>query len=381
MERRLNMSCVSVTEKHIAVVNNLEMTIYDYTDQFLIQVPIATTELKSDHISDVIASSDCKYLALITASSKQLLVYELETRKIYKNFILPRSASKIRFTPNNKNILVADKSGDVLIYDIDGDSMGKKLLGHLSLLLDILQTFDEKFIITSDRDEKIRVSCYPNTYNIQTYCLGHKEFVNHIEILPHNNKYLLSTSGDGFMKLWDYITGKVCYKIDTYLDINDDKLRDEFIKIMDTDGVEVNRLPIVHFAITKMDENKSILAVTIYGLNALLIYSLSNDNNQVNHKLEYKLKTECFPAAIQLHNLCLFIYYHGNYNLSIHKLQQNNGCISIIYEKTIQMFHNSCKQNPIEDKCFDSIKVLYKRKYDNVQEYQERKKQRLEKCT
>ena len=34
---------------------------------------------------------------------------------------------------------------------------------------------DDKFLITSDRDEKIRVSCFPNSYSIHTFCLGHLE--------------------------------------------------------------------------------------------------------------------------------------------------------------------------------------------------------------
>lgn len=36
-------------------------------------------------------------------------------------------------------------------------------------------TKDQKFLITADRDEKIRISHFPNAYNIETFCLGHKE--------------------------------------------------------------------------------------------------------------------------------------------------------------------------------------------------------------
>ena len=34
---------------------------------------------------------------------------------------------------------------------------------------------DQKYVITADRDEKIRISHFPNAYNIKAYCLGHNE--------------------------------------------------------------------------------------------------------------------------------------------------------------------------------------------------------------
>lgn len=34
---------------------------------------------------------------------------------------------------------------------------------------------DDRFIITADRDEKIRVSHLRSPYNIQSFCLGHTQ--------------------------------------------------------------------------------------------------------------------------------------------------------------------------------------------------------------
>jgi tRNA (guanine-N(7)-)-methyltransferase subunit TRM82 len=52
-------------------------------------------------------------------------------------------------------------------------SDGTLVLGHASLLTAMALTQDEKYIITADRDEHIRVSHYPEGYDIERFCLGH----------------------------------------------------------------------------------------------------------------------------------------------------------------------------------------------------------------
>ena len=66
-----------------------------------------------------------------------------------------------------------------------------------------------KYIITCDRDEKIRVSKFPNAYNIACYCLGHTDFVTNLQVV-HNfsENILLSASGDGSLRVWKYLEGK-----------------------------------------------------------------------------------------------------------------------------------------------------------------------------
>jgi len=75
------------------------------------------------------------------------------------------------------------------------------------MLLDLTLSACGKFIITCDRDEKIRVSHYPNSYNIHNFCLGHFEFVSGIALCPHNPSFLCSSSGDGTIRIWDFSRG------------------------------------------------------------------------------------------------------------------------------------------------------------------------------
>ena len=176
-------------------------------------------------------SSSEKYVAFAD-DHKQLSLWEWQDNaglKLIKQWNLMRRANKIIFDhcrrndhpdrgdhfydPDDEHILIADKSGDVFRFSKYEDE-GKCVLGHLSMLLDLKLSRDGNFIITCDRDEKIRVSHYPNAYNIHNYCLGHTDFVSCLEIpMPFSGEYLISGSGDSTIRIWDYLKGKELVKV------------------------------------------------------------------------------------------------------------------------------------------------------------------------
>lgn len=43
------------------------------------------------------------------------------------------------------------------------------------MVTDMVLSADNKYVITADRDEHVRVSRFPNGYNIESFCLGHTE--------------------------------------------------------------------------------------------------------------------------------------------------------------------------------------------------------------
>lgn len=67
------------------------------------------------------------------------------------------------------------------------------------MLTTFLLSPDERYIITADRDEHIRVSWYPQGYAIERYCLGHEKCVGRshspdLQPDPRADSFLLSTS-------------------------------------------------------------------------------------------------------------------------------------------------------------------------------------------
>jgi tRNA (guanine-N(7)-)-methyltransferase subunit TRM82 len=95
------------------------------------------------------------------------------------------------------------------------------LLGHISMITDIVATElpTEKYgskhrthILTSDRDEHIRISRGPpQSFVTEGYCLGHKEYISKMCLITAN--LLISGGGDDDLLVWDIIKRSATSKI------------------------------------------------------------------------------------------------------------------------------------------------------------------------
>ncbi|KAL4066006.1 hypothetical protein V8B97DRAFT_1914561 [Scleroderma yunnanense] len=186
--------------------------------------PSSTTSFTADDHDAVIKSGPIRCVAISQALENASLAPLSSSACVGE---LSKKPTAIQFTKNN-NILVADKFGDVFRYPLHPDleatskepkndalvsheslSGGELVLGHASVLTYCLLTPDESFIITSDRDEHIRVSWYPEGYVIKAYCLGHEKYVSAIHIPSFATGSLISGGGDPVLKVWDWMTGRL----------------------------------------------------------------------------------------------------------------------------------------------------------------------------
>ncbi|NWI13720.1 WDR4 methyltransferase, partial [Crypturellus soui] len=149
------------------------------------------------------------YFALTDDNKRLILFHTTPSWECVSVRSVNRRCTALIMTAAEDKILVADKSGDVYSYSIiEPQAEGKLELGHLSLLMDVALSPDDRYILTADRDEKIRVSLAKAPHNIVSYCLGHKEFVSKIFVIPNYPDLLLSASGDSTVRLWEYRSGK-----------------------------------------------------------------------------------------------------------------------------------------------------------------------------
>ena len=111
------------------------------------------------------------------------------------------------------------------------------LLGHVSLLTDLvcveldgdgsLSAKRREYIITSDRDEHIRISRgVPQAHIIEGYCQGHTDFISKICIVKNKRQLLISGGSDGYLLVWDWLQWKIRQRIDLRKYVN--KLREDY---------------------------------------------------------------------------------------------------------------------------------------------------------
>ncbi|XP_036244287.1 tRNA (guanine-N(7)-)-methyltransferase non-catalytic subunit WDR4 [Molothrus ater] len=167
------------------------------------------TDKGSDDILAFAFSPSGGYFAL-TDDNKRLILFQTKPswECLSVRFVNRRCTSLV-ITAAEDKIFVADKSGDVYSYSItEPKADGKLELGHVSLLMDVALSADDQYILTADRDEKIRVSLTKAPYSIVSYCMGHREFVSKILVIPNCPDLLLSASGDSTLRLWQYKSGE-----------------------------------------------------------------------------------------------------------------------------------------------------------------------------
>lgn len=151
------------------------------------------------------AISNCGNFIAISDDNKQLHLWKRRDNKwsLLSSRTVPRKCLHLLFTNSGSDVIASDRGGDVHRFSVNEAKQGCELiLGHICAILGVELTEDDAYIITCDRDAKIRVTCYPNTYSIETYCLGHREFVSALKLYSGAERLLLSGSGDGTLRLW-----------------------------------------------------------------------------------------------------------------------------------------------------------------------------------
>ncbi|XP_066600779.1 tRNA (guanine-N(7)-)-methyltransferase non-catalytic subunit wdr4 [Prorops nasuta] len=331
----------------------------------------------SESCMPIMALSCKREYLVICKSGKQLFLYELKTKKLASTRLLKRAARKIKFLSNN-DIIIADKTGDVyLFFLLDSLQDGKLLLGHLSIILDFLITSDENHIITTDRNGKIRVSKFPNSYNIEVYCLGHTQFVTNISILPHDKQILISVGGDGCFILWDYTHGKELLTVRFEERISNEELQELNKSFVENNLNEpINMLPVKHMRLCFLNETSSLVVISFFKSSTILVYKISNSSVSpcaVEYVQTLKIVTEPLECFLDESKLWIFTANSVIFYKFINNVFEPNNNFSSKLDSLNRAWEEYMPKKLKED----LFLRLYIKKYDNLKEYFEKKKLRI----
>ncbi|CAD6341424.1 unnamed protein product [Miscanthus lutarioriparius] len=154
---------------------------------------------------------------------KLVKVWKTDSWRCIWTIASEKRVSAVAISNDDLYVTFADKFGVVWLVTLREDSAEPvsvdnkpvSILGHYcSIITSMKFSPDGRFIATADRDFKIRVTLFPKNplkgaHEIQSFCLGHTDFVSCITFtsISENQSFLISGGGDSTVRLWDYVNG------------------------------------------------------------------------------------------------------------------------------------------------------------------------------
>jgi WD40 repeat protein len=228
-------------------------------------------------------------------------------------------------------LISGDVAGDSYAYNLL-EKGRRLLLGHTASMLtdiaivdrdDIASSSRRRLLLTADRDEKIRISQFPDSYILEGFLLGHTAYVTAFTTIP--SSYLaVSCGGDMTLRLWNI----------------DDK--SEICSMSTCDNNNKNEIPT---AIT-VSGCGQILAVIFDESKRLSIYKIShkdindqNNNNNTSPSLTLLGSVDCPSQPLSL-------IFHGK------EVESNNNVTVLMGDPNYVVTYN------IQDEHDDDNKVV-----------------------
>ncbi|XP_048727539.2 tRNA (guanine-N(7)-)-methyltransferase non-catalytic subunit wdr4-like isoform X2 [Ostrea edulis] len=309
-------------------------------------------------------SPSWRYFA-VCDDAKRLYLFSCGVQwEMVSNRAISRRCTVLSFTQNEESILVADKWGDVFQFSVtDPQKEGQLLLGHLSMLLDILTTKEDRYVVTADRDNKIRISNYPNSFNVHAYCLHHTDYVSSLAY-NEDPEVILSGGGDGRIMVWNLhgqvLSQTTCSEGETTL------------------------------AVKKMiwEQNLKLLVVIFFHSPIVQLYTLASDAAVLNHHQDVQLTSPVWDISFDCKGQLWLLQDQEGDTIQVYSCQRTEqGTIKVeqidsthhcVENKVLDVFNKDWPFFIVSEKAPD-LSVDFKKKEtpDNYSIYLQKKQDRL----
>lgn len=278
--------------------------------------------------------------------------------------ILPTTLS----TTNQGVLLVSDKAGD--IWALNGPDLSNQLCvsGHTaSVITDMCIENKHSLVATSDRDEKIRITSFPNMITIESYCLGHTNVVTSCSFISNTNKDdnligLISTGWDHKIILWNAKDGSILDQIGKE-EVEEEKVSNIDEKIMsiddnneaiteieEKDNEDIIELDKVYdeskaghypFKVTSSLDGK-LAAIIFFGLPLVRLFQINNNSSTLSFGNEIDINLNGIPVDIIFNGNHLAVYLPKPDYIQIFTLSYNNNNIEFKDDNDCMKIKEKC---------------------------------------
>eukprot|EP01084_Bolivina_argentea_P126705 224283_1 len=155
-----------------------------------------------------------------------------ELYPLYRYRKLDKKISSMCLSPlieqdDEEYLLSADKFGVIRLHYLPGLNVKYDGAGHLTIISHIAFDSSGKYLMSADKDFKIRISRFPQIFIIDGFCYGHTQAVTKCIIVDHTSsdgdvdmknddpintnavqKYIVSGSVDGTIRFFQIPSGK-----------------------------------------------------------------------------------------------------------------------------------------------------------------------------
>ncbi|KAJ0236216.1 hypothetical protein HA466_0261980 [Hirschfeldia incana] len=214
-----------------------------------------------------------------------------------------KRVTAVAISSDDSYVCYADKFGVVWVVDLDGINEGQILPSkkgvplfchYCSIITSLEFSPDGRYILSADRDFKIRVTVFPKkplqgAHEIQSFCLGHTEFVTCITFVQNpelTQGYLMSGSGDSSVRLWDITSGSL---LDT-CDVS------PMVKHSESNESELTQVTVTDICAIS---NSSLAAVSIQSFQGIFVLNCDLSAHALSITKVIKIPGESFiPTSI-----------------------------------------------------------------------------------
>jgi hypothetical protein len=254
--------------ENLILVSGKEIFLYSATGTLLRTTVVGKGDAIISPIQDRIrlVSISSKYIGF-AADDKLLVVFDHQWNLLLQAKTV-KKLNKVIFDGND--VLCCDKFGDVYRYKVpttlDSKSQTPRLLlGHVSICTDILLTqhANRKLLCSVDRDEKLRISEYPNAFEIHAFGLLHTEFISRVCEL---NGHLITGGGDDYLAVWTK-DAKFIQKLDLTPYIEEEDL----IPLPEQLQALIQGKQDKMVCVTRMTTHENVLAVVLERVKKLIV--------------------------------------------------------------------------------------------------------------